>query len=116
MQPRGGRSDQNERGVYQAGFVQAGLGLGLVRIGQRQSKFGAGLGGVRTVEGLRSAGYEGRISLVGAEEHLPYDRPPLSKQYLAGEWERSKLDLTDDEKAARTSAIQHALLAAAGDP
>ncbi len=68
---------------------------------------GAGLGGVRTVEGLRSAGYEGRISLVGAEEHLPYDRPPLSKQYLAGDWERSKIDLTDPDKAADLGVRTH---------
>ena len=48
---------------------------------------GAGLGGVRTAEQLRAAGYQGRISLVGAEPHAPYDRPPLSKQVLTGEWE-----------------------------
>lgn len=67
---------------------------------------GAGLGGLRTVEGLRRAGYDGRISLVGAEEHLPYDRPPLSKQFLAGEWDRDKVDLTGaddlDELRVRT--------------
>ncbi|MER5915277.1 FAD-dependent oxidoreductase [Streptomyces sp. NPDC001982] len=45
---------------------------------------GAGLGGVRTVKQLRSAGFEGAISLVGAEPHAPYDRPPLSKQLLTG--------------------------------
>ena len=48
---------------------------------------GAGLGGVRTAEQLRAAGFQGRISLVGAEPHVPYDRPPLSKQILTGEWE-----------------------------
>jgi NADPH-dependent 2,4-dienoyl-CoA reductase/sulfur reductase-like enzyme len=57
---------------------------------------GAGLGGLRTVEQLRQAGYEGRISLVGAEPHPPYDRPPLSKQLLAGEWEPERLSLKDD--------------------
>lgn len=54
---------------------------------------GAGLGGLRTVEGLRRAGYEGRIGLVGTEEPPAYDRPPLSKQYLAGEWDRDRIDL-----------------------
>ncbi|MDQ4116523.1 MAG: FAD-dependent oxidoreductase [Actinomycetota bacterium] len=68
---------------------------------------GAGLGGVRTVEGLRSAGYEGRISLVGGEEHLPYDRPPLSKQFLAGDWKREQLDLTDVDKAADLGVRTH---------
>ena len=46
---------------------------------------GAGLAGLRTVERLRQRGYEGRVVLLGAERHLPYDRPPLSKQVLRGE-------------------------------
>ena len=46
---------------------------------------GAGLAGLRTVERLRQRGYAGRIMLLGAERHLPYDRPPLSKQVLRGE-------------------------------
>ena len=56
---------------------------------------GAGLGGIRTVEQLRQTGYDGRISLVGAEEHPPYDRPPLSKQLLAGAWEPERIALKD---------------------
>lgn len=44
---------------------------------------GASLAGFRTVQSLRALGYKGRIHLVGAEPHLPYDRPPLSKGYLA---------------------------------
>ncbi|HEY2765713.1 MAG TPA: FAD-dependent oxidoreductase [Pseudonocardiaceae bacterium] len=47
---------------------------------------GAGLGGLRTVESLRVAGFSGRISLVGDEPHEPYDRPPLSKEVLSGTW------------------------------
>ncbi|MGH3908870.1 MAG: FAD-dependent oxidoreductase, partial [Pseudonocardiaceae bacterium] len=47
---------------------------------------GAGLGGLRTVESLRTAGFPGRISLVGEERHEPYDRPPLSKEILSGRW------------------------------
>jgi NADPH-dependent 2,4-dienoyl-CoA reductase/sulfur reductase-like enzyme len=47
---------------------------------------GAGLGGLRTVERLREAGFQGRLSLVGDEPRVPYDRPPLSKQVLTGEW------------------------------
>src|SRR6201991_3243188 len=54
---------------------------------------GAGLGGLRTVEQLRSAGFQGRISLVGAEPHDPYDRPPLSKQILTGDWEAERTRL-----------------------
>jgi NADPH-dependent 2,4-dienoyl-CoA reductase/sulfur reductase-like enzyme len=47
---------------------------------------GASLAGWRAVETLRAEGFEGSISLVGEERHLPYDRPPLSKQVLAGTW------------------------------
>jgi 3-phenylpropionate/trans-cinnamate dioxygenase ferredoxin reductase subunit len=57
---------------------------------------GAGLGGLRTVERLRHRGYLGRIVLLGAERHLPYDRPPLSKHVLRGErdepWLRAAAD------------------------
>jgi NADPH-dependent 2,4-dienoyl-CoA reductase/sulfur reductase-like enzyme len=56
---------------------------------------GAGLGGVRTAEQLRSAGYDGRITVIGAEPHLPYDRPPLSKQLLSGAWGQERLVLRD---------------------
>ena len=43
---------------------------------------GAGLAGFRTVEELRARGFEGRITLIGAETRPPYDRPPLSKKVL----------------------------------
>ena len=46
---------------------------------------GASLAGLRAAETLRREGYEGRVVLVGAEDREPYDRPPLSKQVLAGE-------------------------------
>ena len=46
---------------------------------------GAGLAGLRTIEELRGRGYAGRLTLVGAETRLPYDRPPLSKKLLTGE-------------------------------
>jgi 3-phenylpropionate/trans-cinnamate dioxygenase ferredoxin reductase subunit len=48
---------------------------------------GAGLAGMKTVEALRTAGYDGEVTLLGAEPHQPYDRPPLSKQVLRGERE-----------------------------
>jgi len=54
---------------------------------------GASLAGLRATETLRREGFDGRIVLVGAEPHLPYDRPPLSKQLLAGEWEPQELAL-----------------------
>ena len=45
---------------------------------------GAGLGGLRTAESLRAAGYRDAIVVIGDEPHLPYNRPPLSKEALAG--------------------------------
>lgn len=45
---------------------------------------GAGLAGLRTAERLRRSGYDGALTLLGAETRLPYDRPPLSKALLAG--------------------------------
>ncbi|MDN4465386.1 NAD(P)/FAD-dependent oxidoreductase [Microbacterium aurantiacum] len=43
---------------------------------------GASLAGMRAVEAARADGFDGEIVLIGDEEHLPYDRPPLSKQLL----------------------------------
>ena len=45
---------------------------------------GTSLAGLRAIEALRREGYDGRVVAVGAEPHLPYDRPPLSKELLAG--------------------------------
>lgn len=45
---------------------------------------GGGLGGAKTAEALRRQGFEGEVTLVGAETLPPYQRPPLSKDYLAG--------------------------------
>lgn len=45
---------------------------------------GGGLAGAKAAEALREKGFEGRIVLFGAEDRLPYERPPLSKDYLAG--------------------------------
>jgi 3-phenylpropionate/trans-cinnamate dioxygenase ferredoxin reductase component len=45
---------------------------------------GASLAGARAAQALRMKGFDGQISLIGAEEHPPYDRPPLSKEVLAG--------------------------------
>jgi NADPH-dependent 2,4-dienoyl-CoA reductase/sulfur reductase-like enzyme len=54
---------------------------------------GASLAGLRVCETLRSAGFTGQVTLIGAEVHLPYDRPPLSKKLLAGEWEPDRIAL-----------------------
>ena len=52
---------------------------------QRFVIVGAGLAGASAAAALREGGFDGQILLVGAEPHLPYNRPPLSKAYLRGE-------------------------------
>jgi NADPH-dependent 2,4-dienoyl-CoA reductase/sulfur reductase-like enzyme len=61
---------------------------------------GASLAGWRAVEALRAEGHDGKITLVGEEEHLPYDRPPLSKQVLAGTWPPEKVVLADRKRSS----------------
>ncbi|MGM7666159.1 NAD(P)/FAD-dependent oxidoreductase [Microbacterium sp. A93] len=45
---------------------------------------GGGLAGAKTAEALREKGYDGAVTLIAAEDHLPYERPPMSKDYLVG--------------------------------
>ena len=59
---------------------------------------GASLAGLRAVEALRQAGYDGRLTLVGEEVPLPYDRPPLSKQVLKGDWEPDRIVLREPDR------------------
>lgn len=54
---------------------------------------GASLAGLRATEELRRAGYDGPLAVVGDEPHEPYDRPPLSKELLAGETEPDEIAL-----------------------
>nr|WP_190125962.1 FAD-dependent oxidoreductase [Streptomyces inusitatus] len=54
---------------------------------------GAGMAGVQTAVALREQGFTGRITLIGAEPHQPYDRPPLSKAVLLGTAEGSAFDV-----------------------
>jgi 3-phenylpropionate/trans-cinnamate dioxygenase ferredoxin reductase subunit len=61
---------------------------------------GASLAGWRAVETLRTEGFDGTISLVGEEPHLPYDRPPLSKQVLSGKWPPEKAVLADRRRSS----------------
>jgi len=59
---------------------------------------GASLAGLRAAETMRAEGHSGPVVLVGAEPHLPYDRPPLSKQFLAGTWSLDRVLLRPSEK------------------
>ncbi|HEY5990834.1 MAG TPA: FAD-dependent oxidoreductase, partial [Streptosporangiaceae bacterium] len=69
----------------------------LVRI-QQVVIAGAGLAGSRTAEELRARGFPGRITIIGAERRMPYDRPPLSKKLMMGE-------LNDTTLAADLAAL-----------
>lgn len=60
---------------------------------------GASLAGLSSARALRAEGYDGRLVLVGAESHRPYDRPPLSKEFLAGTMEFADLALEDEDEA-----------------
>jgi 3-phenylpropionate/trans-cinnamate dioxygenase ferredoxin reductase component len=54
---------------------------------------GASLAGAKAAEELREQGFDGRVVLIGAEPERPYERPPLTKDYLRGESERDKADV-----------------------
>ncbi|NBX58142.1 MAG: pyridine nucleotide-disulfide oxidoreductase [Gammaproteobacteria bacterium] len=60
---------------------------------ERVVMIGAGQAAIQCIETLRKKGFGGRIDLVGEEIHLPYQRPPLSKKYLAGELAADRLTL-----------------------
>lgn len=60
---------------------------------------GASLAGFRAAEALRTQGFDGALTLVGEEVHAPYDRPPLSKQVLTGEWEPERTALPSAAQA-----------------
>ncbi|MGW1107152.1 NAD(P)/FAD-dependent oxidoreductase [Streptomyces sp. NPDC002540] len=63
------------------------------RAGRRVVIVGAGMAGVQTAVALREQGFTGPVTLIGAEPHQPYDRPPLSKAVLLGEAEGSAFDI-----------------------
>lgn len=65
---------------------------------------GASLSGVYAARELRAQGFDGRLVLVGDEPHRPYDRPPLSKDFLTGRADEGQLALTDDEESADLDA------------
>jgi NADPH-dependent 2,4-dienoyl-CoA reductase/sulfur reductase-like enzyme len=65
---------------------------------------GASAAGLATVEALRRKEYRGRVTVLGAEPHLPYDRPPLSKQVLGGSWTPEQARLRSPDALAALSA------------
>lgn len=61
---------------------------------------GAGVGGLRAAERLRERGFVGSLTIVGDERHLPYSRPPLSKEFLAGTVEAGQCMLDEPDLGA----------------
>jgi 3-phenylpropionate/trans-cinnamate dioxygenase ferredoxin reductase subunit len=89
---------------------------------------GASLAGAKAAETLRSEGFDGRVLLIGSEAQRPYERPPLSKDYLRGELEREKvyvhpeafyaeqdIELRSGRTAVRLDASNHELALDDGD-
>ena len=81
---------------------------------------GGGLAGAKTAEALRENEFTGSITLVAAEDHLPYERPPLSKEYLAGKgsfddtvvkpaawYEENNVTLKQGVRATKVDAANH---------
>jgi phthalate 3,4-dioxygenase ferredoxin reductase subunit len=58
---------------------------------------GASVGGIRTAQELRRLGYDGDITVVGAEAEQPYDKPPLSKQLLLGKQTEAEISLLGEQ-------------------
>ncbi|WP_203218015.1 NAD(P)/FAD-dependent oxidoreductase [Nocardia terpenica] len=54
---------------------------------------GASAAGLTTAQALRREGYDGPLTVIGDEDRMPYDRPPLSKQILSGAWEPERAEL-----------------------
>jgi 3-phenylpropionate/trans-cinnamate dioxygenase ferredoxin reductase component len=58
---------------------------------------GGGLGGAKAAQALREKGFDGKVVLFGDEEYLPYERPPLSKDFLAGKKSLSDFTVHDSD-------------------
>ncbi len=82
--------------------------------GEHIAVVGASLAGLRTVQGLRRRGSTARITLVGDEPELPYDRPPLSKAVLLGTADAGSLHFLDAEALAALGVELRLGMAAAG--
>ncbi len=90
---------------------------------------GSGHGGTSAAIALRQLGFEGTVAIVSADPDLPYERPPLSKDYLAGEkgfesillrpanfWSDKSIELIADEEIVAIDPVAHLATAASGRP
>jgi len=76
---------------------------------------GAGMAGLRSAEGLRRAGFGGEVTVVGAEPHMPYNRPPLSKDGIGAEFDAAQLPFRVARAAAETIGWRLGVPATAAD-
>lgn len=81
---------------------------------QRVVIVGGSLAAMRAAETLRQIGFTGSIAMVSAEDHLPYDRPPLSKQVLDGRWEPERTALRRPEVIEELAIDWHLGVSASG--
>ncbi|MCI2419979.1 FAD-dependent oxidoreductase [Saccharopolyspora sp. K220] len=65
---------------------------------------GSSVAGWRAAQELREQGFDGRLVIIGAEAHRPYDRPPLSKEFLAGTLQPEDLTLASEQEEADLAA------------
>jgi NADPH-dependent 2,4-dienoyl-CoA reductase/sulfur reductase-like enzyme len=72
---------------------------------QRVVIIGASIAGLTAAENLRAEGFAGEIQLIGEEAHLPYSRPPLSKQVLLDGWDKDQTTLKLDTELQRQEII-----------
>ena len=79
---------------------------------RRTAVVGASLSGLRAAQELRAQGYEDDLVIIGAEPHLPYDRPPLSKDYLKGVVGAADLALAEQSEIDELEAEWHLGVAA----
>ena len=68
----------------------------VMKVAERIVVVGGSLAGLRAIEALRDRGYSGEIIAICGESEMPYDRPPLSKQFLKADWEEDRLSLRRD--------------------
>ena len=89
---------------------------------------GAGHGGAQAAIALRQAGFEGSVAVIGEEPELPYERPPLSKDYLSGDkpferilirpaafWSERAIAMLTHRRVAAVDAAAHTVTTAAGE-
>lgn len=89
---------------------------------------GASLTGAKAVEAVREAGHEGRVVLIGGEPRRPYERPPLSKEYLRGErddapwvhdedwYDRNQVELLTGQTVTAIRPLESKVETGGGDP